>query len=318
MLGITLSVAAAPAFAQDGQFFDGWDGALGQAWDIARSCTRDMARLCGGVAPGEGRIRACIRGKMDQLSPPCHDALAFIVPGETEAPEVASEEAPRQKPSEEASASAQRSTPSGTEYKFSTPIPPGISIPDTLETRFGTLNFFGGFPDEESSDKLYDNLYFQRAVQAYLLALPVVSQATNRDAILKLGPANNTVAIWETTVDSRTTELTANNNTPYTWFWVDLRNGPIVIEAPAKVLGLVDDMWYNWAGDIGLTGPDKGRGGNYVLLPPGYKGEIPKGYFALRPGSFSVWVAWRSFLVDGDPKPGVEAIKKTMKISRTG
>ncbi len=317
VLGLTLSVAVAPAFAQDGQYYggygqyyDGWDAPLGQAWDIARSCARDMARLCGGVSPGEGRIMACIRGKMDQLSPPCHDALAFIVPGETEA----SEEDPGPKPSEEASASAQRSAPSGAEYKFSTPIPPGIAIPDTLETRFGALNFFGGFPDKESVDKLYDNLDFQRAVQAYLLALPVVSQAQNRDATLSIGPANLTVPIWETMVDSRTTELTANNNTPYTWFWVDLRNGPIVIEAPAKVLGLVDDMWYNWAGDIGLTGPDKGRGGNYVLLPPGYKGEIPKGYFALRPGSFSVWVAWRSFLVDGDPKPGVEAIKKTMKI----
>jgi hypothetical protein len=249
---------------------------------------------------------------MDQLSPPCHDALAVVVPDEKEA----SEEAPAKKPSEEAA--AQKSASTGAEYKFSTPIPPGIAVPDTLETRFGTLNFFGGFPDKASVDKLYDNLDFQRAVQAYLLALPVVSQASNRDAILKLGPANFTVSIWETMVDSRTIELTANNNTPYTWFWVDLHDGPIVVEAPAKVLGLVDDMWYNWVGDIGFTGPDKGKGGNFVLLPPGYKGEVPKGYFTLRPGSYSVWVAWRSFLVDGDPKPGVEAIKKTMKIHRLG
>jgi len=219
VLGVALSVTAAPGFAQDGQFLDGWEGQLRQAWEIARSCARDVVRLCGGVAPGEDRIKACVKAKMDQLSPPCHDALAFIVPGEKEEAEETpaekpSGEAPAAKPSEEAS--AQKSAPSRTEYKFTTPIPPGIAIPDTLETRFGTLNFFGGFPDKASTDKLYDNLDFQRAVQAYLLALPVVSQAANRDAILKLGPANFTVPIWETMVDSRTTELTANNNTPYT------------------------------------------------------------------------------------------------------
>ena len=111
-------------------------------------------------------------------------------------------------------------------------------------------------------------------------------------------------------VDSRTVELTANNNTPYTWFWLDLHDGPLVIEVPPKVLGPVDDIWYNWVGDIGFTGPDKGEGGKYLLLPPGYKGDVPQGYFVLRPGSYSVWVPWRSFLVDGDPKPGVDMVKK--------
>jgi hypothetical protein len=202
------------------------------------------------------------------------------------------------------------------EYKYSTPMPPGVASPDKVETRFGTLQFFGGFPDEASVEKLYDNLDFQRAVQAYLLALPVVNQVGNRDNVLKIGPANATVLIWETMVDSRTVELTANNNTPYTWFWLDLHDGPMVIEAPPKVLGLVDDMWYHWNGDIGIAGPDKGKGGKYLLLPPGYKGDVPKGYFVMRPGSFSVWAAWRSFLVDGDPKPGVDMVKKTMKIYR--
>lgn len=200
------------------------------------------------------------------------------------------------------------------QYKMQTPVPPGVAIPDKVETRLGTLNFFGGFPDAATVDKLYDNLDFQRAVQAYLLALPVVNQVANRDNILKIGPANTTVPIWETLVDSRTTELTANNNTPYTWFWLDLHDGPIVVEAPPKVLGLADDMWYNWNGDIGLTGPDRGKGGKYLFLPPGYKGEVPKGHFIIRPNSFSVWTAWRSFLVNGDPKPGVDAVKKFTKI----
>ncbi len=198
--------------------------------------------------------------------------------------------------------------------KMTTDIPPGIASPDTVETRLGTLNFFDGFPDKASVEKIYDNLDFQRAVQAYLLAIPAVNQADNRAAILQMGPANTTVPIWEQMVDSRTIELTANNNTPYTWFWVDLSNGPLVLEAPPKVLGLINDMWYRWVVDIGLTGPDKGQGGKYLLLPPGYTGEEPAGYTIVRLSTYRNVIIWRSFLVDGDPKPGVDLVKKSTKI----
>ena len=200
------------------------------------------------------------------------------------------------------------------QYKMQTPIQPGIASPDEVETRLGTLKFFGGFPDKTTVEKLYDNLDFQRAVQAYLLALPVVNQVANRTGILQIGPANTTVPIWEQMVDARTVVLTANNNTPYTWFWLDLRNGPLVLEAPPKVLGLIDDMWYQYVTDIGFVGPDKGKGGKYLLLPPGYKGNVPDGYFVVRSATFSTWAAWRSFLVDGDPKPGVDLVKKFTKI----
>jgi hypothetical protein len=173
------------------------------------------------------------------------------------------------------SAQTLNGSPANPNLKFSTPMPPGVAAADTVDTRFGTLRFSDGVPDQASTEKIYDNLDFQRAVQAYLLALPVVNQVANRNAILALGPANTTVPIWESMVDSRTVELTANDNTPYTWFWIDLRNGPLVIEAPPKVLGLADDIWYHWNGDIGFTGPDHGEGGKFLFLPPGYKGEVP-------------------------------------------
>jgi hypothetical protein len=204
--------------------------------------------------------------------------------------------------------------PTNPQFKFSTPPPLGVAAPDTVDTRFGALRFFDGVPDQASTQRIYDNLDFQHSVQAYLLALPVVNQVANRNAILAIGPANATVPIWETMVDSRTVELTANDNTPYTWFWIDLHSGPLVIEAPPKVLGLVDDIWYHWAGDIGFTGPDHGEGGKFLLLPPHFKGEVPTGYFVIRPGSFSVWAGWRSFLLDGSPKPGVDMVKRVMKI----
>jgi len=203
---------------------------------------------------------------------------------------------------------------SASEYKMTTPIPPGIESPDKVETRLGTLKFFDGFPDKSSVEKLYDNLDFQRAVQAYLLGLPAVNQAGNRAAILQLGPVNTTIPIWEQMVDSRTIELTANDNTPYTWFWINLNNGPLVIEVPPKVLGLINDMWYRWVTDVGITGPDKGAGGKFLVLPPDYKGEVPTGYIVVRPSTFSNLVIWRSFLVNGDPKPGVDQVKQHVKV----
>lgn len=175
--------------------------------------------------------------------------------------------------------------PANSNFKFSTPTPDGVASAETVETGVGMLRFFDGVPDKASTDKIYDSLDLQRAVQAYLLALPVVNQVGNRDGILSIGPANTTVPIWESMVDSRTVELTANDNTPYTWFWIDLHGGPIVIEAPPKVLGLADDMWYQWVGDIGFTGPDRGQGGKFLFLPPGWKGDVPQGYYVMRPGS---------------------------------
>ncbi len=201
-------------------------------------------------------------------------------------------------------------------YRMTTPLPPGIASPDRMETRLGTLNFRDGFPDDATVEKLYDNLDFQRAAQAYLLALPAVSQAANRNAILELGPANTTVPIFEDRMDSKAIFLTANTETPYTWMWLDLRGGPLVLEAPPKVLGTLNDMWYRWVADIGFTGPDKGAGGRYLILPPGYTGDVPDGYFVVKSPTFSLWAPWRSFVVDGDPKPGVELVKKHTRVYR--
>jgi hypothetical protein len=204
--------------------------------------------------------------------------------------------------------------PAAPEYKYSTAPAPGVALSDKIETRFGTLNFFNGFPDKASADKLFDNLDFQRAVQAYLLAIPAVSQATNRDEIRTLGPVNTVVPIFEELLDARSVFLTANDNTVYSWTWIDLHNGPLVFEVPPKVLGAVNDMWYRWVVDVGITGPDKGEGGKYLFLPPDYNGAVPDGYIVVRPPTFSNWVPWRSFLVNGDPKPGVDLVKRFTKI----
>ena len=106
---------------------------------------------------------------------------------------------------------------SAQQYKYETAPPPGVATPDTVETSIGTLHLSDGYPDPETIKKVYDNLDASRALQAYLLALPIVNQASMRDTLRKFGPDNQTDVIWENLVDSRTVELTANDNTIYSY-----------------------------------------------------------------------------------------------------
>jgi hypothetical protein len=199
-------------------------------------------------------------------------------------------------------------------YRTTTPIAPGVATPDHLDTSIGTLNLTDGSPTPETVEKIYDNLDRSRALQAYLLGLPIVNQAGMRGSLRKFGPDNQTDVIWETLVDPKTVELTANDNTVYSFIWLDTHKGPLVVDIPPKVLGAINDFWYKWVADVGITGADRGQGGKYLVLPPGYQGDIPSGYFVVRPSTYGNWMPFRSFLVDGSPKPGVEAVKKTLKI----
>ncbi|MCP9899663.1 DUF1254 domain-containing protein [Cyanobium sp. Cruz CV13-4-11] len=199
-------------------------------------------------------------------------------------------------------------------FKMTTSVAPGVATPDRLETSIGTLNLIDGFPKPDTIEKIYDNLDRSRALQAYLLAIPMVNQAGRRESLRKFGPVNTTNVIWENLVDPRTVELTANDNTVYSFIWLDTRKGPLVLEVPPKVLGAVNDFWYRWVADIGITGADKGAGGKYLFLPPGYQGTIPQGYGVVRPRTYGNWLFFRSFLVDGSTKPGVESVKANLKI----
>ncbi len=199
-------------------------------------------------------------------------------------------------------------------YKMTTPIAPGVATPNTLETSIGTLHLSDGFPKPDTIEKIYDNLDRSRALQAYLLGIPIVNQAGMRDSLRQFGPDNQTDVIWETLVDPKTVELTANDNTIYNFIWIDTHKGPVVLEVPPMSLGAIDNFWYRWVTDIGITGPDKGKGGKYLILPPGYKGEVPESYFVVRPSTYGNWAPFRTFLVDGSPKPGVESVKKHLKI----
>jgi len=96
--------------------------------------------------------------------------------------------------------------------------------------------------------------------------------------------------------------------------WLELNDEPMVIETPPNVLGIIDDHWFYYVTDFGNAGPDKGKGGKFLILPPGYKGEVPDGYHVARTNTYGNWVIWRGFQENGDPAPAVKITKKIFRI----
>jgi hypothetical protein len=202
--------------------------------------------------------------------------------------------------------------------KMTTDIPAEITTPDSVETRLGTLKFFDGYPDKETIQKVYDNLDFQRGVEVFLTCIPGASASAIRHALREIGPDNETVVLFESLMDSKSLFLTPNTESIYAWGWLNLKDGPMVLETPPKVLGIVHDFWFRNIIDFGNAGPDQGKGGKFLIVPPGYTGEIPEGYFVGRSPTINILFLMRGFLQDGSPTPAAESIKKTFKIYPLG
>jgi len=198
--------------------------------------------------------------------------------------------------------------------KMTTPIPEGIETPNKLETHLGTLTSFDGVPDPETARKIYDDLDLRRATEAFLAALPVASMAAMEAGVRSFGPPNTTALLFEDLMDSRALWLTPNTVSIYQVAWVELGDEPMVIETPPRVLGIIDDAWFQYVADFGNAGPDKGQGGKFLLLPPGYEGDVPAGYHVARTPTYGNWVVWRGFQVKGSTKPAIEATKAKFRI----
>jgi hypothetical protein len=194
------------------------------------------------------------------------------------------------------------------------PIPSSILTPNRVESRLGPLTFFDGYPSAETVDAVYDNLDFQRGVRAFLDGLPIASLHAMREGLREVGCVNGTVGIFETLMDARTLFLTANTESVYAVTWLDLTDGPMVVESAPNTLGILDDFWFGHVTDLGNAGPDGGQGGKFLILPPGYDGEAPDGYHTFTSRTFGNWLIWRGFLEDGDPQPAVANLKAHTRI----
>ncbi|MCW5736233.1 MAG: DUF1254 domain-containing protein [Enhydrobacter sp.] len=214
-----------------------------------------------------------------------------------------------------AGACAILASPGATTAQTTSAIPPFLTTPDKVETRIGTLEFRDGAPSAATAEKIYDTLDFARGLDAFLNSYGGASAYAIRQGFNSIGAADNTVVIFSDLMDSKSLFLTANADTVYYLAVVDLTSGPMVVEQPPQGLGTINDMWFQWIIDIGFPGPDRGEGGRYLIIPPGYTGPLPdSGFHVARSRTNRVLYAARAFLANNDPKPTVEQIKKSLKI----
>jgi len=191
-----------------------------------------------------------------------------------------------------------------------------LGAPDRLQTRIGTLEFRNGVPSNETAKKVYDTIDFTRALNVYNNSFRGASALALVKGFKAVGAGSGDIIIFSELMDSSSLFLTANADTVYYVGWIDLSNGPMVIEQPANGLGAINDMWFQWVTDIGKPGPDRGMGGKYLVAGPGYDGSLPEGgYFVSHSRTNKVLYALRAFISDGnDPKPAVANIKQNLRI----
>jgi len=196
-----------------------------------------------------------------------------------------------------------------------TKIPASITTPEKIETKIGTLEFPNGYPTSETAEKIRDELDYLHGVEAFMNSIQGVSLYALRKGFADAGIKDGDFVYTSELMDSKSLFLTANADTVYFWGNLDLRKGPLVVEVPPMVLGIFDDFWFRWVGDFGLAGPDKGQGGKFLLVGPGYEGTLPEGgYFVQRSRMNHITMLFRAFLEDNSPASSVARVKETLKV----
>lgn len=200
---------------------------------------------------------------------------------------------------------------------YLTEIPSKILTPDRVETRIGALEFSDGFPTAATADLVYDHLDFLRGVEVFLTAVPAASLEAMRAGSEVLGlHACNQVGIANELLGSGPLFLTGNTDTVYASAILDLeRDGPTVVEIPPDCgPGTVNDAWFRFVIDMGKPGPDRGAGGTYLIVPRGYDGPRPDGWFVAESPSRINWLILRGLLDHGDPAVPTRTFRDGLRV----
>ncbi len=195
------------------------------------------------------------------------------------------------------------------------PLDESIPTNKTINSKIGKLQFPLGYPTERTAQMLEDEMLYIQAVTAYTNTIQGASLWALRKGFAELGVNDGDFIVSPEMVDGKALMLTANMDTYYFWGNVDLSDGPLVVETPPNVLGILDDFWFNWISDFGLAGPDKGQGGKFLLIPQGYKGNLPEGgYYICHSKTNLVTVLGRMFLIDNSTETSINTVKEHLKV----
>ena len=185
----------------------------------------------------------------------------------------------------------------------------------TVTTPAEDFEFINGYPAGDSAGRLRELQFFHRAVEIFQTQMMAVSQIALRQGLRMFGATKPTqVVVWEQLMDAKTLLLTANTETVYAITHLALdQDGPTVIEAPPHMLGFLQDGLQRYLADIGPLGADKGAGGTFLVVPPGFDGKVPEGYHVVYSPTHSVCFAVRGFQDDAGTDAAV-ALMKQIKV----
>lgn len=170
-----------------------------------------------------------------------------------------------------------------------------------------------------SSEDLSRNTVRRRAVEAAIWGMPLVSVDAMRQAYFRdAGAKYNDILYFAKPADWRFQFTTPNASTHYVYFNFNLKDGPVVLDIPAAVgaglFGSLVNAWETPIADVGPEGDDKGKGGKYLLIPPGYTGATPAGYFPVKLETINGYALLRAIPEGSSEEAQTRAIDLVKKI----
>jgi len=200
---------------------------------------------------------------------------------------------------------------SAAEPKYKADVPKSLITPDRVQTEFlGELTFTDGMPSAATVKKTYDFIDLSRAVDAFLNGIPCTSIYAMLEGLKQAGAAPGDLALWQDYGDARTLALTFNTSTPYAFAEINVKDEPAIVEVPAGFLvGAVDDAFFRYVTDFGVTGPNQGKGGKWIFVGPDYRGALPEGYRVMKTPTYRNWMFLRAIVQDA----GLEAALKPLR-----
>ncbi len=205
---------------------------------------------------------------------------------------------------------------SAADPKYKADVPQSLITPDKVQTEFlGELDFTDGMPSEATVKKTYDFLDLSRAVDAFLNGIPPASIYAMLEGLKEAGAEPGDLVLWENLYDARSLLLTPQTTTPYAFAEINVKAEPTIVEVPAgRLVGAVDDAFFRWVTDFGLTGPNQGKGGKYVFVGPDYTGELPEGYRVVKTPTYRNWMFLRALVQDGDLEAATLGLRTQFRI----
>jgi hypothetical protein len=152
-----------------------------------------------------------------------------------------------------------------------------------------------------SAEELARRAIERRAIEAVVWGMPAVNFELLYQGMVASKGSWNQVVYWSRLPDWKNQTLTPNPGTVYLHPFYNTKDvGPVVLEIPpadeGSITGSIDDGWQTALEDVGPAGVDKGKGGKYLILPPGYTDPLPQGYIALQSSTYAGFVVIRSNL----------------------